>query len=435
MSEPGKPTEVQPFRGIRYDADRAGGLSSLLCPPYDIISDRQRLELYARSPHNMIRLEYPLPPAGESTDDTERYVLAARLFREWMAQGVLKQDASPALYVHDHSFVFRGRRHVRRGLFARVGLRPWYGGVYPHELTGTKAKQDRLELMRACHVSFSGPIGLYEDREGGISKLLEEAVDGISYVDVEEMVDRHRFRAVRDPAIIARIGAAFAGESIYIADGHHRYETALVYQQERRSAESGVVPHGQAWDYIAMTLTAFSDPGLFISPVYRVLTGLEMPGVAEIEAGLSRYFSIDYVPVGTALARSAPVGEMALMAVAGLRQGMLAELRKRPGVDLGAEVPGEHSSEYRTFNVSILNHVVMAKVLRVNPDGEGVTYSPDVEAVVDLVQSGRAQMAFLLTPAHPMLVKKIADQQERMPRKSTYFYPKPPTGLVAYPLD
>ncbi len=435
MSEPGKLTDVRPFHGIRYDTSQAGPLSLLLCPPYDIISDKQRLELYGRSPYNMIRLEYPLPPEGGSPDSPERYAVAAQTFREWMKQGVLKRDAGPSLYVHDHSFVFRGRRHVRRGLFACVGLRPWYGGVYPHELTGTKAKQDRLELMRTCGVSFSGPLGLYEDRHGSISSLVEEALEGLSYIDVEEPVDRHRFRIIQDPASVARISSAFESEAIYIADGHHRYETALVYQQERRDAMAGRAGAEAPWNFIAMTLTAFSDPGLFISPVYRVLNGVNLPDAAEIEVGLGRYFSIDYVPIGTALARSAPVGEMALMAVAGLRPGMLAELRQRPGVDLGAEVPGVHSSEYRTFNVSILNHVVMAKVLRINPDGEGVSYSPDLEAVVDSVQSGRAQMAFLLAPAHPMLVKKIADQHERMPRKSTYFYPKPPTGLVAYPLD
>jgi len=435
MSDSGKVTDVRPFPGIRYDTSQAGALSLLLCPPYDIISDKQRVQLYDRSPYNMIRLEHPLPPEGASSDSPERYRLAAQLFREWMQQGVLKRDAAPALYVHDHSFVFRGRRHVRRGLFACVGLRPWYGGVYPHELCGTMAKLDRRELMRACGVSFSGPLGLYEDRNGDIRGLLDEALEGVSYVDVEESVDRHRFRVVQDAAAIARICAAFETEPIYIADGHHRYETALVYQQERREAMAGRASAGAPWNSIAMTLTAFSDPGLFISPVYRVLTGINLPDAVEVEAGLGRYFTIDYVPVGTALARSAPVGEMALMAVAGLRPGMLAELRQRPGVDLGAEVPGVHSSEYRTFNVSILNHVVMAKVLRINPDAEGVSYSPDLEAVVDSVQSGRAQMAFLLAPAHPLLVKKIADQHERMPRKSTYFYPKPPTGLVAYPLD
>ena len=183
-----------------------------------------------------------------------------------------------------------------------------------------------------------------------------------------------------------------------------------------------------------MTLTAFHDPGLFISPVYRVLRGFSLPAPEVIASCLEEFFTIDYVPVSTALARSAPVGEMALMAVVGLKEGWVAELRQRPGVNLGALVPGDHSSEYRTFNVSILNQVVMTTVLGINPDGEGVSYSPDLEAVVESVQSGDAQMSFLLAPAHPRLVQKIADQMERMPRKSTYFYPKAPTGLVAYAL-
>lgn len=424
-------TEVQPFRGIRYDTDVAGDLSDLLCPPYDIISDAQRLELYGRSPYNMVRLEYALP----ETEDGDVYVRAAATFRHWLAKGVLRHDEAPALYVHDHAFEFRGQRHVRRGLIARLRLRPWYEGVYPHELTGTRAKQDRLDLMRACHASFSGPLGLYEDRDGIVAEALEDSLAGTFRQDVVEDGHSHTFRMLSDPDSIARIRKAFSDESIYIADGHHRYETALIYQIERRATAPVSVDAPQSYDYILMTLTAFDDPGLFISPVYRVLSGFELPRSEDIETGLARYFSIDFVPVESALARRAPVGEMALMAVVGLREGLVAELRPRPGIVLGDEVPGDHSLEYRTFNVSILNHIVMSRVLGIDPDGEGVSYTPDLEEVMTRVSDGSAQLGFLLAPPHPRLVKKIADQRERMPRKSTYFYPKPPTGLVVNPFD
>ncbi len=405
----------------------------LLCPPYDIISPTQQRELYARGPYNMIRLEHPLPES-EREDESLRYRAAAIRYRQWLRDGILIRESAPALYVHDHAFEYRGRRHVRRGLVGAVRLRPWYEGVYPHELTGTKAKQDRLELMRACGASFSYPLGLYEDGHGLIAGILDEAVGATPPIaDARESGDSHRFWAVRDKHAVARLQEAFTAEAIYIADGHHRYETGLVYQSERRGIEDDP-GRLHAYDYIPMTLTAFDDPGLFISPVYRVLAGVQLPDAAEIERRLSDYFSIDYVPLQVALARSVPAGENALMAVVGLRQDSVGELRPRAGVDLAAEVPGEHSTEYRTFNVSILNHVVMAKVLGINPDGEGVSYSPDLEGVIGSVRTGDAQMAFLLAPAHPLLVKKIADQMERMPRKSTYFYPKPPTGLVSYPL-
>ena len=434
MSQRGASFNVSPFAGVRYGPSVSADLSSLLCPPYDIISPEQQRALYGRSPHNMIRLEHPLP-SGDGGDELQRYRLASDTYRQWLSDGVLVRDSEPALYVHDHSFVYRGRRHERRGLVAAVLLRPWYQGVYPHELTGSKAKQDRLELMRQCRTSFSYPLGLYEDAEGAIGALIEEAVRGLAAIQVAEEVDSHRFYVIREPRFIGPIREAFAEESIYVADGHHRYETGLVYQAERRASDGGGVGALRTYDFIPMTLTAFHDPGLFISPVYRVLRGFPLPDAALVERRLEEYFTIDYVPVDTALARSAPVGEMALMAVAGLRAGELGELRPRPGVDLGALVPEEHSSEYRTFNVSILNHIVMRKALGIDPDGEGVTYSPDLEGVVQSVQTGSAQMAFLLAPAHPRLVKKISDQMERMPRKSTYFYPKPPTGLVAYPLD
>ncbi len=433
MSQP-VTTEVRRFCGVRYDTTLSGDLASVLCPPYDIINEQQQRELYARNPYNMIRLEYPLSPAGETADEAARYEMAGRTFWEWMQLGVLRRDVRPAMYVHDQSFEYRGSRHVRRGLVARIGLRPWYQGVYPHEMTATKAKEDRLQLMRACQASCSGPLGLYEDREGLIAEAIERGTRIAPLADVVGDKERHVFWKIDEPGLLADIERAFSGESIYIADGHHRYETALVYQAERRASlatsDGPPGPH----DYVVMTLTGFSDPGLFISPVYRVLAGAELPDAAEIESWLARFFTLDYVPMEIALARSVPVGEMALMAVVGLRDGMLAELRQRPGVELGSEVPGGHSSEYRSFNVSILNHVVLSGLLGVNPDGDFVSYSPDLEEVVGSVQEGRAQLAFLLPPPQPMLVKSIADQMERMPRKSTYFYPKPPTGLVVNPL-
>ena len=435
MSQSNHPPIVRPFAGIRYNAAVAGELSVLLCPPYDIISPEQQRELYLKSPYNMIRLEHPLPSDDDTGDELARYKVAAATYREWLRNGVLVRDAEAALYVHDHSFVFRGKSHVRRGLVASVLLRPWYQGVYPHELTGTKAKQDRLELMRACRTSFSYPLGLYEDAAGTIGALVEDAIRSLAPVQVHEDVDSHVFWSIRDAQILARVQEAFSAESIYVADGHHRYETGLVYQRERRATERSKGVGERSYDFIPMTLAAFDDPGLFISPVYRVLRGFHLPEMAQIEKRLEEFFAIDFVPVERALARSAPVGEMALMAVVGLRSGLVAELRPRPGLELGALVPGEHSSEYRTFNVSILNHVVMTKALGINPDGEGVSYSPDLDDVVHSVQSGSAQLAFLLAPAHPRLVKKISDQMERMPRKSTYFYPKAPTGLVAYALD
>ena len=427
-------TQVRPFRGVRYNTGMVADLASVLCPPYDIIDSALQGALHLQHPHNMIRLEHPMPLRMDEKEN-ERYRSAGVTYRQWLRDGVLVSEDRPAVYVHDHTFEYRGRRHVRRGLISAVRLRPWYEGVYPHELTGTKAKQDRLELMRACNASFSYPLGLYEDANGTVASLLEAAVnDRPPDVTACGSVDSHRLWVIRDAEVLARIAGAFASESIYIADGHHRYETGLVFQAERR-AEDGKPDCQQPYDFIPMTLTAFDDSGLFISPVYRVLTGMELPEAGEIERRLTEYFSIDYVPLETATARDVPVGDMALMAVVGLRDGHVGELRPRPGVDLGGLVPGDHSRDYRTFNVSILNHVVMAQALGINPDAEGVSYSPDLEGVISAVQTGAARMAFLLAPAHPLLVKKIADQMERMPRKSTYFYPKPPTGLVAYPLD
>ncbi|MCK5585868.1 DUF1015 domain-containing protein, partial [Candidatus Bipolaricaulota bacterium] len=234
MSEPFSNSGIQPFHGIRYDVAKAGSLTSLLCPPYDIIGDHERLELYARSPYNMIRLEHPLAQSGESSDDTSRYRAAVATFTQWTESGVLQRDSEPCFYVHDHEFEFRGMRHRRRGLVARVKLREWYDGVYPHELTGRKAKQDRLELMRMCHASFSGPLGLYEDKDGTIAERLREGTLRAPLADVADGNERHTFWSIRAPELVSGIQDAFGDNSLYIADGHHRYETAITYRNMRR---------------------------------------------------------------------------------------------------------------------------------------------------------------------------------------------------------
>jgi uncharacterized protein (DUF1015 family) len=247
-------TGVRPFHGIRYDTTLSGDLASVLCPPYDIISERQQRELYARSPYNMIRLEYPLPPAAGTADESSKYEIAGRTFREWMQLGVLRRDVQPAMYVHDHAFRYRGTRHVRRGLVARVRLHPWYEGVYPHEMTATKAKEDRLQLMRACRASCSGPLGLYEDRDGLIAEALERGTRRDPLADIAGDDERHVFWAIDEPGLLTDIETAFCGESIYVADGHHRYETALVYQEERRAADPAAEDDcPQAHDHIVMT--------------------------------------------------------------------------------------------------------------------------------------------------------------------------------------
>jgi uncharacterized protein (DUF1015 family) len=287
---------VKPFSGIRYTPDLVGDLSPLLCPPYDIISLEEQRQLYRKSPYNMIRLEHPLPGDGD-VDEMVRYRTAAQTYREWRDSRILVPEGTPAMYVHDHSFVFRGKGHVRRGLIASVLLRPWYQGVYPHELTGTKAKQDRLELMSACRTSFSYPLGLYEDAGSEIGALIEATVKDSTPIEVREEVDEHRFWAVCDSQALARIYEVLERESIYVADGHHRYETGLVYQAERRAAETGDERHPSRMihsdDPRAFTI------GSFISPVYSVLRG-SPARVGTYRGRLMEYFSLDFVPIETA---------------------------------------------------------------------------------------------------------------------------------------
>ncbi|MCK5181884.1 MAG: DUF1015 domain-containing protein, partial [Dehalococcoidia bacterium] len=365
----------------------------------------------------------------ETAGEFARYEMAGRAFREWMQLGVLRRDVRPAMYVHDQSFEYRGTRHVRRGLSARIGLRPWYQGVYPHEMTATKAKEDRLQLMRACQASCSGPLGLYEDRDGLIAEAVERGTRVAPLADVVGDKERHVFWAIDEPGLLADIERAFSGESIYIADGHHRYETALAYQQDR--AKEQPVTGKEAFNYVMLELVGFSGPGLVVLPLHRLIRGIAPSILEGLEDQLKNFFVPESAPL-EAIDYQLPTDSC--LGILGLQPGSLVVLKRRRDISLEAMMPVNRSRAYREFDVSILNHIILEKIM-------GLTQKEDIDYTVDLkeahqhIKERKYQLAFLLNPPQPEMVSAIAGAKDRMPAKSTYFYPKLPAGLVINPLD
>jgi uncharacterized protein (DUF1015 family) len=421
--------EVVPFRGIRYDKSAVGELTNVICRPYDVITPEQLRLYYAKSDYNAVRVEFPEPIA-------DRYQRAAMTFRQWLKQGVLQYDSVSAFYLHEHEFKYSGKKMLRRGVIARVRLEPWGSGVLPHEETASKAKSDRLHLMQACRTSFSPLFSLYQDSDQKIAAMLyrvarKEPVMSLpaKRMNSPDSDEAHRLWAVANPEIKRELGNLLSARPIYIADGHHRYETALTYQQERMREQS---PGGSgAFNYVMMELVEFSDPGLIVLPLHRLVRGIMPSSLATLVDRFKSFFDVEIVAL---TAGGWDLAADSLLGVLGPQPDSLVVLKRRQDVALEGMMPGSRSQTYRGFGVSILNHIIFDGVLSEAKDIE-VAYTVDIEEASQQIRKGRYQLAFLLHPPQLGTIKAIADAQDRMPRKSTYFYPKVPAGLVINPLD
>ena len=448
--------EVSPFRGICYNQGIVGDLARVLCPPYDVITPEQQKLYYEESNYNAIRLEFPTENL-ELTGD--RYQRAAITFQQWLKHGVLQLDSVSSFYLHDHRFEYSGEKKVRRGLIARVKLGPWGSGIYPHEETFSKAKSDRLQLMRACRANFSPLFSLYHDSERKIASILSEASRAKPMMETlvlslstgggqDEGREAHTLWAITDPEIKRELSQFLSSQPLYIADGHHRYETALNYQQERAEEQSdsfdssviatlnGVkreqsLTGKEAFNYVMMELVEFSDPGLVVLPLHRLVRGIVPSILGGLEDQLRNFFVLESVPLK---AGDCQLPADSCLGILGLQPGSLVVLRKRQDISLETMIPGNRSQAYREFGVSILNHIILDKVLSGAKDLD-VAYTVDLKEAYQQIKEGKYQLAFLLNPPQPGMVKAIADTQDRMPSKSTYFYPKLPAGLIINPLD
>ncbi len=447
-----KMMEVSPFRGICYNQRIVGDLARALCPPYDVITPEQQKLYYEENSYNAIRLEFP----AESPEPTgDSYQRAAITFQQWLKHGVLQLDSVSSFYLHDHRFEYSGEKRVRRGLIARVKLEPWGSGIYPHEETFPKAKGDRLQLMRACRANFSPLLSLYHDSERKIASILSESSRAKPMIETsilslstgggqDEGGEAHTLWAITDPEIKRELSQFLSSQPLYIADGHHRYETALAYQQERAqeqsdSFDSSVIASEakqsvigkEAFQYVMMELVDFSDPGLVVLPLHRLVRNIVPSILMQLEDQLRNFFVLEAVPLK---AYDCQLLADSCLGILGLQPGSLVVLKRRQDISLEAMMPGNRSQAYREFGVSILNHIILDRILGLTSK-ENVTYTVDLKEAYQQIKEGKYQLAFLLNPPQPEVVKAVADAQDRMPSKSTYFYPKLPAGLIINPLD
>jgi uncharacterized protein (DUF1015 family) len=388
--------DVSPFEGLVYDAAVAGPLDHVTAPPYDTISDAHLREHLLASPFNIVRLD--LAQGSEDPLDPEsRYARATRLLREWEAQGVLVRRPDPSYHAYQMTFTTGGRARTITGLIVAMKLEGWGGGVIPHERTMPAPLEDRLRLLRATRTHLSAVYGTIEGPCRRLADLLRATTAGPAASEaVDEQGVAHRmWRVEPDPEIAGWL----ASEPLLIADGHHRYTTALRYREER-DASDGPGP----WDRV---LTLIVDAGTEHPPVlpfHRVQTAGEVPALGEVVEDLT-----------TALARVSD-DDNVVARVERARGGVEYRVLRLPGTPPAV----------RALHESILDGRV--------PEGS-LRFVPDAVVADDAVRAGEAEAAYLLPPTTPERIRAVIERGDRLPQKSTYFWPKPRTGMIMLPLD
>lgn len=417
--------DVQPFRALRYAP--ALDLSRAICPPFDTISPEQQQRLYDRSPYNAVRIELARENGGS------RYDNAAKALGKFIAEGTLIRDDTPAYYLHRHTFVAAGREHTRQVLFARLRVTPWADGeVLPHEQTFGAPKQDRMENMRSTGINASPVFLVYRDEGGSVSAVLAGRT-GAPLAEFPGEGGEHHTLTRIDGEAASAIQSALGAERLYIADGHHRYETALAYREEARATADAWTGDEPA-NFALVALAAAGDPGLVVLPIHRVTKGGHP--WEDVLPRISSMFKAE--PVTGDLAEAvAGAGDAAFgLVAADAELGLLLTVKDPQAVD--AALPADRSAEWRELDYSIANHAIMQTCLGLSPEQmkeyKTVQFTADASEAVSAVREGDAKYAVIMNPISTQRVLELADAGERMPQKSTFFYPKVPTGLVFNPV-
>ena len=441
-----------PFRGLRYNPAKISRLEEVVTPPYDVIDEQAQAAFLAKNRFNMIQLD--LSKDSSASEDASRYEQARDLLEDWQRQEVLIRDAQPTIYLYHIDYTHpSGRRLTRKGLVALVRLAEFSEGIVkPHEQTFRGVVTDRLRLLDTCQTQFSQIFSLYSDETNEIMNRLENACPAEPLYSVsDEDGGRHRLWAVSDPEVLPQVQKLFADRALYIADGHHRYTTALQLRELMRERH-GTLPEESPYNHAMMYLCSMQDPGLSVLPTHRLV---RLPGTTTAAALLERLapcFEVEEVRDGS---REIGVAEtLSRMEEAGEREETVFGLY-HPGEDrcfLLSLLPGTMEQVFpgrsRTLlelDVVVLSDLVLGRLLDLDHDrcerDKLVDYHSDADLAVDAAVKEAAAgtdsspVIFLMNPTPVHQVKQVADEKQVMPHKSTFFYPKILTGLILNKLD
>lgn len=424
--------EIKGYKGLRFNCEKAGKIEELVCPPYDIISDQQREEYIKTNPHNIIRLELP------KGDD--KYNKAAEILKDWLEKGILVKEDKPAIYIYEEEFTAYGERKAIKGIICRVKLEEFSKGIIlPHEFTLSKAKEDRLNLMKATNCNFSQIYSLYMD--GGKNTLgkidsLSKSEPDIQLQDNDNVT--HRMWIIKDEKAIADICSDFTDRKLYIADGHHRYETALNYRNYLR--EQGLAKEGDACDYQMMMLVDMEHPGLVVFPTHRLVRNLDSFNAERVIDGCKEYFDVtEHSDINTIESTLMELYNQGKKAYAFYCGGSSYKLLVLKDTNIIKKLLPNASTATQQLDVTILHTLILEKIFGIDAENMAkqinLTYTKIFDEAISSVQQGNSQCAFILNPTRVSEIREVASNGEKMPQKSTYFYPKMITGIVMNQLE
>ena len=420
---------IEPFRPLMYNRKVAGEPAHLVAPPYDLIGEARQQQLYERSPYNVVRLEL-----GREAD---RYGAAEKTLADWMAGGAIERAANPAIFQYTQTFDVEGRLMHRTGFIARVRLEEFQRGrILPHERTFPAAKEDRLRLLTALQVNTSSIFGLYSGAHRELNQLREQVSRREPIIDlVDDLGIRNELRPIESAGEIAIIQHELESPLILIADGHHRYETALNYRRARHHENPS--SDLQPYDYTMMTVVACDDPGLVILPTHRVVKSLPQSAIATFTQRAREVFDVQEIAHRDAFRARLEDSGTGAIGIALKDKSTYLILRLRDHSAMKAAMPNA-PDEVRQLDVSVLHALVFDRIFSLRADdirkGGNIEYTIEIGGALGAVAQGRADGAFLMNPPSIQDVERVSDAGATMPEKSTYFHPKLLTGLVMNPL-
>ena len=421
--------EIKAFKGLRY-TEKAGDIKDLCCPPYDIVGEEQRERLIEKNPYNLIRLELPVMGGSENP---QPYAAASQTRRTWIRDGILRRDEDECIYVYEMDFSVSNESHKVKGFVSSVRLEPFSKGVIlPHEETLSKAKTDRFNLMKATGCNFSQIYSLYADEDNSVFALIDSVSQGAAdSVFTDEGGVTHRLWRISDSRVINAVCSKMADKKLYIADGHHRYETALNYQ---RYVQDNLDETGSS-DYVTMTLVNMENPGLTVFPTHRILRNLTHFDYNSVCDKCREHFEVtpylNREKGENGLREAYENGEKAFVMFTGDNNYTLLKLKGTEVPD--GVMPGECMA-LRRLDVSVLHTLVLEKIFGIDKENMAkqinLTYTRSSDEAISAVDKKQANCCFLLNPTRVSEIRDVAAAGGKMPQKSTYFYPKLTTGLV-----
>ncbi|NUQ81373.1 MAG: DUF1015 domain-containing protein [Bacteroidetes bacterium] len=424
---------VQPFRGVVYNPIRVD-YEAITCPPYDVVNPTLHQSLYDRHPQNAIRLELPM--------EENRYDIAAERWTQWRQQQVLLTDERPAIYLYDQTFTTKdGKEVTRKGFIARLKTEPFSAQVVmPHERTLPKAKSDRLNLFRKTAANFSPIFVLYRDPSLSLDEWMSETRDDLPFMEVVDYQGTtNRIWRLKNAAVLDRIQAYFTDQKLYIADGHHRYETALAYAEERASANPAHTG-SEAYNFVMAYFTNMDDPDLVVYPTHRLVHSLPVPVITSLAGRLEEAFAVYEFGSENDLKgfiRQRKTGRF------GLVQPAKGETLRFSGLEFRGDFSHFEDqnlpTDLKELDVSVLHQIILRKYLGITQEAQdmqtNLIYSKDWDESVGMIRNGKAEMAFLMNPTPVSSVVNVCNSGHVMPQKSTFFYPKVITGIVFHDLN